>query len=133
TWITSLAERDRVVSVEFSDGSEREYDLVIGADGIFSGVRALALGATPVAYGGQRGSRRAAPSRAPPPHSRPLLRRAGCLFWLLPGGRRSPLGVRKRDGAALARADRRPARTPPPPVRRVRRPGPRLSGVSRIR
>jgi len=86
TWITSLAERDRVVSVEFSDGSEREYDLVIGADGIFSGVRALALGATPVAYGGQMAWRSVAPIRAPELDSVQFWLGDGCFFGLCPVG-----------------------------------------------
>src|SRR5215471_5626252 len=38
-----LAQDGRRVSVGFSDGSTRDYDLVVGADGIRSTVRALAL------------------------------------------------------------------------------------------
>ena len=39
----SVVQDDRRVSVGFSDGSTADYDLVVGADGINSTVRALAL------------------------------------------------------------------------------------------
>jgi 2-polyprenyl-6-methoxyphenol hydroxylase-like FAD-dependent oxidoreductase len=41
--VTSLAQNNRLVSVRFSDGSTGDYDLVVGADGIRSTVRALTL------------------------------------------------------------------------------------------
>jgi 2-polyprenyl-6-methoxyphenol hydroxylase-like FAD-dependent oxidoreductase len=43
TSVTSLAQDGHRVSVRFSDGSTGDYDLVVGADGIGSTVRALAL------------------------------------------------------------------------------------------
>jgi 2-polyprenyl-6-methoxyphenol hydroxylase-like FAD-dependent oxidoreductase len=43
TSVTSLEQDDRRVSVRFSDGSTGDYDLVVGADGIRSTVRALTL------------------------------------------------------------------------------------------
>lgn len=42
--ISMLAEDDDGVSVELSGGQHERYDLVIGADGLHSGVRALAFG-----------------------------------------------------------------------------------------
>jgi 2-polyprenyl-6-methoxyphenol hydroxylase-like FAD-dependent oxidoreductase len=39
--------------VSFSDGSSRGYDLVVGADGVHSTVRRLALGGPPAGYVGQ--------------------------------------------------------------------------------
>ncbi len=43
-WITSLTETPGGVDVTFSKGPARTFDLVIGADGMHSGVRALAFG-----------------------------------------------------------------------------------------
>jgi 2-polyprenyl-6-methoxyphenol hydroxylase-like FAD-dependent oxidoreductase len=48
--VTSLMQDDRGVTVGFSDGTSRVYDLVVGADGIRSTVRALTLGPTPPKY-----------------------------------------------------------------------------------
>lgn len=42
--VDGLAQRDSVVTVEFSDETRGEYDLVVGADGIRSAVRALTFG-----------------------------------------------------------------------------------------
>jgi len=36
-----------------SDGSSRDYDLVVGADGIYSTVDTVAMGAEPPVYPGQ--------------------------------------------------------------------------------
>jgi 2-polyprenyl-6-methoxyphenol hydroxylase-like FAD-dependent oxidoreductase len=44
TSINSLSQSDENVSITFSDGSSDRYDLVVGADGISSTVRALAMG-----------------------------------------------------------------------------------------
>jgi 2-polyprenyl-6-methoxyphenol hydroxylase-like FAD-dependent oxidoreductase len=43
--ITSLVQDDDGVDVRLSSGAERRFDLVIGADGLHSGVRNLAFGA----------------------------------------------------------------------------------------
>ncbi len=42
--VRALSERDDRVVVAFGDGTEGEYDLVIGADGIHSTVRRLVFG-----------------------------------------------------------------------------------------
>jgi 2-polyprenyl-6-methoxyphenol hydroxylase-like FAD-dependent oxidoreductase len=43
-WITGLDERPDGVEVTFAHGEPRRFDLVVGADGLHSGVRALAFG-----------------------------------------------------------------------------------------
>ncbi|EOD58674.1 FAD-dependent monooxygenase [Amycolatopsis vancoresmycina] len=43
-WITGLDERPGGVEVTFAHGTPRRFDLVVGADGLHSGVRALAFG-----------------------------------------------------------------------------------------
>ncbi|WP_039923957.1 FAD-dependent monooxygenase [Amycolatopsis decaplanina] len=43
-WITGLDQRDDGVLVTFANGEPRRFDLVVGADGLHSGVRALAFG-----------------------------------------------------------------------------------------
>jgi FAD-dependent urate hydroxylase len=50
TSVTSLMQDDRSVTVAFSDGTSGAYDLVVGADGIRSTVRALTLRPTPPTY-----------------------------------------------------------------------------------
>lgn len=42
--VEHISQEPRVAQVVFSDGSEEEFDLVIGADGVNSGVRKLILG-----------------------------------------------------------------------------------------
>jgi 2-polyprenyl-6-methoxyphenol hydroxylase-like FAD-dependent oxidoreductase len=61
--VTSLTQDERGVTVGFSDGTRGAYDLVVGADGIRSTVRALALGATPPSYLGAMNWRSIAPIR----------------------------------------------------------------------
>ncbi|MGW3967238.1 FAD-dependent monooxygenase [Amycolatopsis sp. NPDC005003] len=43
-WITGLDQRPDGVEVTFAHGAPRTFDLVVGADGLHSGVRALAFG-----------------------------------------------------------------------------------------
>ncbi|OBJ43445.1 hypothetical protein A5630_19015 [Mycolicibacterium mucogenicum] len=46
--ITAIDQRDEGVHVAFEHSGRREFDLVIGADGVHSAVRGLAFGAAPV-------------------------------------------------------------------------------------
>jgi 2-polyprenyl-6-methoxyphenol hydroxylase-like FAD-dependent oxidoreductase len=56
--VRDLHQRDGNVSVEFDDGTDGEYDLVLGADGIHSSVRRLAFGSdSSVRRVGQQGWR----------------------------------------------------------------------------
>jgi 2-polyprenyl-6-methoxyphenol hydroxylase-like FAD-dependent oxidoreductase len=59
--VTSLTQREGSVSIGFSDGGDADYDLAIGADGIGSTVRGLAIGATVSRYCGQTAWRAIAP------------------------------------------------------------------------
>jgi 2-polyprenyl-6-methoxyphenol hydroxylase-like FAD-dependent oxidoreductase len=63
TAIRSLTQFDDRVSVMFSDGSVGAYDLVVGADGIASAVRRLALETISPAYTGAMAWRSIAPIR----------------------------------------------------------------------
>jgi 2-polyprenyl-6-methoxyphenol hydroxylase-like FAD-dependent oxidoreductase len=48
--VTSLADTGRDVRVGFASGAVRGFDLVVGADGLHSGVRRLAFGDVPARY-----------------------------------------------------------------------------------
>jgi 2-polyprenyl-6-methoxyphenol hydroxylase-like FAD-dependent oxidoreductase len=61
--VTSLSQCENSVSIGFSDGRSADYDLVIGADGIGSTIRALAIGPTVPRYCGQAAWRALAPIR----------------------------------------------------------------------
>jgi FAD-dependent urate hydroxylase len=63
TSVTSLVQDDRRVSVGFSDGSTGDYDLVVGADGIQSTVRALTLTTAAPSHLGAMNWRSIAPIR----------------------------------------------------------------------
>ncbi|OXM72297.1 MULTISPECIES: FAD-dependent monooxygenase [Amycolatopsis] len=42
--VTALRQRESGVDVEFSDGHERSYDLLVGADGLYSQIRDMVFG-----------------------------------------------------------------------------------------
>jgi len=52
TTVKAIEQSDTRVSVQLSDGTMHEYDVVIGADGIRSVVRWLTFGETPLQYSG---------------------------------------------------------------------------------
>jgi 2-polyprenyl-6-methoxyphenol hydroxylase-like FAD-dependent oxidoreductase len=84
--VTSVAQDDRRVSVVFSDGSTGEYDLVVGADGIRSTVRALALTATAPSDLGAMNWRSIAPIRPVGLIALQLYLGDGSVFGLVPMG-----------------------------------------------
>jgi 2-polyprenyl-6-methoxyphenol hydroxylase-like FAD-dependent oxidoreductase len=53
TTVTAIVDQGATTAVQFADGTEQLYDLVIGADGVRSSVRNLAFGGTPPRYCGQ--------------------------------------------------------------------------------
>ena len=101
TSITALSGDDGCVSVKFGDGSTGAYDLVIGADGIHSTVRLLALDATPPVYGGQMVWRSVAPLRAAPADSVQFWLGDGCFFGLCPVGEGHTYGFGNFTGARI--------------------------------
>ena len=50
--VAAIDQNERSVRVRFSDGSEDDFDVVVGADGVHSKVRSLAISTAPPAYGG---------------------------------------------------------------------------------
>jgi len=50
--VTTIDQDERSARVGFSDGTQDEFDVVIGADGVHSQVRRLAVSPAPPAYGG---------------------------------------------------------------------------------
>ena len=86
TAVTSLSQDDRRVSVAFSDGSTGDYDLVVGADGIKSTVRALTLTTTAPSDLGAMNWRSIAPIRPAGLTALQLHLGDGCIFGLVPMG-----------------------------------------------
>lgn len=75
------------ISVHLTDGSSESYDLVVGADGIRSSVRQLALGESRPRYRGQIGWRFIAQRTATPPiDGWTVYLGAGSAFLLVPIG-----------------------------------------------
>jgi len=101
TTLRSLTQDDGGVRVELSDGSVATYDLVIGADGVGSSVRALAFDAPPPVYGGQMVWRSTAPVRPRGLTNLQFLLGDGCFFGLCPVGSDQTYGFGNVAGAVL--------------------------------
>jgi 2-polyprenyl-6-methoxyphenol hydroxylase-like FAD-dependent oxidoreductase len=86
TSVTSVVEDDRHVAVGFSDGSSGGYDLVVGADGIKSTVRALTLTTTAPSDLGAMNWRSIAPIRPAGLTALQLCLGHGSVFGLVPVG-----------------------------------------------
>jgi 2-polyprenyl-6-methoxyphenol hydroxylase-like FAD-dependent oxidoreductase len=123
TSIVALARDAEGVSAECTDGSRARYTLVVGADGIRSHVRRLALAGPEPAFRGQSGWRFLA-RRPPGIDGCSVFLGADRAFLLLPGQCRSGLLLR---GSHAATADRRSATRP------TRAPADRVSGFRRAR
>ena len=63
--LTALTQDATRVQVSLSDGSYGDYDLVVGADGIYSTVRELAVKSSSPSYAGQMVWRSIIPTRPP--------------------------------------------------------------------
>ena len=81
-----MVQDDRRVSVGFSDGSTGDYDLVVGADGIKSTVRALTLTAAVPSDLGAMNWRSIAPIRPAGLTGLQMHLGDGCVFGLVPMG-----------------------------------------------
>jgi FAD-dependent urate hydroxylase len=86
TSVTSLVQDGRRVSVGFSDGSTGNYDLVVGADGIDSTVRALTLTTATPSDLGAMNWRSIAPIRPGGLTALQMHLGDGCMFGLVPMG-----------------------------------------------
>jgi FAD-dependent urate hydroxylase len=92
TAVTALTQEEQKgeqqrVRVGFSDGSSGEYDLVVGADGLGSTVRELALGTASIGYTGVMMWRSMVPTRTPGvTDTLTILLGDGCLFGQVPMG-----------------------------------------------
>jgi 2-polyprenyl-6-methoxyphenol hydroxylase-like FAD-dependent oxidoreductase len=98
TSITSLTQDKHRVSVGMSSGEARDYDLVVGADGIYSTVRRLMLGSVPPGYTGLMVWRSLVPTRPRGVTDFMVLQGDGCIFGVVPMGDRhtTALGSRAR-------------------------------------
>lgn len=84
--ILSLNQDHDHVTVGFSDGSTGTYDLVVGADGIYSTVRKLALGEIRPVFAGHMGWRSVVPIRPQGLEKLQFHLGDGCFFGLCPVG-----------------------------------------------
>jgi 2-polyprenyl-6-methoxyphenol hydroxylase-like FAD-dependent oxidoreductase len=84
--ITSLSHQPNGVSVDFSDGSTADYDLVVGADGIYSTVRRLAISPAQPRYAGTIVWRSIVPIRPSGLSEMMVLMGDGCYFGQVPLG-----------------------------------------------
>jgi FAD-dependent urate hydroxylase len=95
--LTSLTQERTHVCVGLSDGSSGEYDLVIGADGISSTVRGLAVSPVRPDYAGQVVWRSVIPTRPAGVTGVMVLLGEGCFFGMVPVGRGRTYGFGALD------------------------------------
>jgi 2-polyprenyl-6-methoxyphenol hydroxylase-like FAD-dependent oxidoreductase len=86
TSVVSLSQQAGRVSVRFTDGREDVYDLVVGADGIGSTVRSLAVNAVPLKTAGHVGWRSLVQMRPRGLTHLQFFLGDGCFFGLCPIG-----------------------------------------------
>ena len=95
--LTALTQDDKRVRVSLSDGSG-DYDLVVGADGIYSTVRQLAVKSSPPSYAGQMVWRSIIPTRPRGIVEMMVLMGEGCFFGVVPMGEGYTYGFGAVDG-----------------------------------
>jgi 2-polyprenyl-6-methoxyphenol hydroxylase-like FAD-dependent oxidoreductase len=84
--LTAFTQDNDRVCVTFSDGTSGDYDLVVGADGIYSTVRQIAMDSSLPTYAGQMVWRSIIPTRPPGIVEMMVLMDEGCFFGLVPMG-----------------------------------------------
>jgi 2-polyprenyl-6-methoxyphenol hydroxylase-like FAD-dependent oxidoreductase len=99
--VTSLTQEQDRVLVQFDDGSRAEYDLVVGADGIYSTVRRLALTTRPPQYAGTMVWRSIVPIRPDGISDLTILLGDGCYFGQVPLGDGHTYGFAAVGGSRL--------------------------------
>jgi 2-polyprenyl-6-methoxyphenol hydroxylase-like FAD-dependent oxidoreductase len=84
--LTALTQDDKRVRVSLSDGRSGDYDLLVGADGIYSTVRELAVNSSSPSYAGQAVWRSIIPTRPRGIVEMMVLMGEGCFFGVVPMG-----------------------------------------------
>ncbi len=97
--LTALTQAENRVRAGFSDGTSGDYDLVVGADGIYSTVRELAVNASPPSSAGQMVWRSLVATRPGGIVDMMVLMGEGCFFGLVPMGEGYTYGFGAVDGA----------------------------------
>ena len=84
TSVASLMQGEQRIQVGFSDGSTHDYDLVVGADGLYSTVRTLAMDSVPLGYTGLMIWRSLVPNRPQDTTNFKIVFGDGCFFGITP-------------------------------------------------
>ena len=96
--LTALTQDDNRVRVSFSDGKSRDYDMVVGADGIHSTVRKLGVSSSSPSYAGQMVWRSIIPTRPRGIVEIMVLLGEGRFFGVVPMGEGYTYGFGAVDG-----------------------------------
>jgi FAD-dependent urate hydroxylase len=96
--LTALTQDDNRVWVTLSDGKSGDYDLVVGADGIYSTVRELVVRSSPPSYAGQMVWRSIIRTRPRGMDEMMVLMGDGCFFGVAPMGEGYTYGFGAVDG-----------------------------------
>lgn len=96
--LTGLTQHGRRASVTFADGSAGDYDLVVGADGINSTVRRLAVSPVPPRYANNMSWRSVIPARPPGADHLMVFTGERCFFGLVPVDDGGTYGFAGLDG-----------------------------------
>jgi 2-polyprenyl-6-methoxyphenol hydroxylase-like FAD-dependent oxidoreductase len=99
--VTGLTQQPCGVSVAFADGSAGDYDLVVGADGIHSTVRGLAVSRTAPSYAGAVSWRSIVPARPRGVDHLMVFTGERRYFGLVPAGAGHTYGFAGLDGESF--------------------------------